>query len=102
MADNQRSTPLVSVTIPANLPLPAPEGANFFHFSVVGNEVHMLVGTLNFLRLLEARQRLDSNESTVIVPDITHRFLLSPQGFEGLRLQIGEITPLVAAGAAAK
>ncbi len=78
----------VAVAIPANLPLPPAEGANFFHFTVVGEEVQLLVGSINLLRIHEAKGK---TEPTTVVPEITHRFLLSPLGFKSLRTQLLEI-----------
>ena len=82
----------VGISVPANIPLPSPEGANFFHFTVVGQEVQFLVGSINLLRLHEAKGR---SETTTLIPDITHRFLLSPLGFEALRNQVQEIAKAV-------
>lgn len=82
----------VSVTVPADLPLPAPEGANFFHFTVAGDEVQLLVGSVNLLRLHEAKAL---GETLKIVPDITHRFLLSPMGFSTLKKQMEQIATSV-------
>ena len=78
----------VGIAIPGNLPLPPAAGANFFHFTVVGEEVQLLVGTINLIRLHEAKGK---TESTMVVPDITHRFLLSPLGWASLYNQVQEI-----------
>ena len=85
------STPRSSVTIklPANAPLPPAEGANYFHFTVAGTEVQFLVGTVNLLRVHEAKI---TGQTTAIVPEITHRFLLSPLGFASLKSQLDEIS----------
>ncbi len=91
MAAEQESG-VVSVTVPADLPLPAPEGANFFHFTVAGDEVQLLVGSVNLLRLHEAKSL---GENLKIVPDITHRFLLSSIGFSALKAQMDQIASSV-------
>lgn len=82
----------VSVSVSSAVPVPPADGANFFHFTVVGSEIQLLVGTINLLRFLEAKQ---SGEPTNLVPEITHRFLLSPLGFAQLKSQIEQITPSV-------
>lgn len=83
-----KEAPNISVSVPGNLPMPAPEGANFFHFTVVGGEVQLLVGSINLLRLHEAKR---NQETATIVPQITHRFLLSPLGFAQLKSSLEEI-----------
>jgi hypothetical protein len=88
MANAEPGSFRVGISIPANLPLPPAEGANFFHFTVVGEEVQFLVGTINLLRLHEAKTR---GETISVVPEITHRFLLSPLGFNSLKSQLEEI-----------
>jgi hypothetical protein len=87
MADREQRA--VRVEITARHPLPPPQGANFFHFTTVGSEVQMLVGSVNLLRVHEAGR---GGESPTITPDITHRFLLSPLGFAQLKKQIDEIS----------
>jgi len=82
----------VTVKLPANVPLPDAEGANFFHFTVAGQEVQFLVGTINLLRIVEAKA---ASEPVAIVPDITHRFLLSPLGFASLKSTLEEIAKAV-------
>ena len=82
----------IGISVPGTLPLPAAEGANFFHFTVIGEEVQLLVGTINLIRLHEAKER---GETGVIVPDITHRFLLSPLGFASLKTNLEEIAKSV-------
>lgn len=82
----------VPVGITGGTPLPASEGANFFHFTVLGPEVQMLVGTVNLLQLHEAKQ---TGSQHSIVPEITHRFLLSPVGFTALRAQIAAVEKAV-------
>ena len=88
----KQERPAVSVTVPADLPLPDPVGANFFHFTVAGDEVQLLVGSVNLLRLHEAKSL---GKTLKIVPDITHRFLLSSIGFSALKAQIDQIAESV-------
>ena len=85
----------VSVSVSSAVPVPPAEGANFFHFTVVGPEIQLLVGSINLLRFLEAKQ---SGEPTNLVPEFTHRFLLSPMGFAQLKAQIDQIAPTVPVG----
>jgi hypothetical protein len=68
----------VSYRVSAETDLPVAEGINFFHFTTVGPEVQMLVGTINLLAIHEAKQ---SGETLGTTPQITHRFLLSALGF---------------------
>jgi hypothetical protein len=82
----------IGVVVPSDLPLPAPEGANFFHFTVVNQEVQFLVGSINLLKLNEARGKAGE---TLIVPEITHRFTLSPMGFTQLKVQVDAIAKAV-------
>ena len=77
--------------VPANLPLPHPLGANFFHFTRVGEEVQMLVGSVNLLRLHEASRR-PTGDPLVIVPDIVARYTLSPLGLASLQSQLAQLT----------
>lgn len=90
---SKRTPPQMGVAVPANLPLPQPLGANFFHFTLVAGEVQMLVGSLNLLRIHEASQR---GESATLTPDISHRFTLSPFGIANLQAQLAEFGKLVA------
>jgi hypothetical protein len=78
----------VGVKLTGSHPLPNAEGANFFHFTVINGEVQFLVGMINLLRFHEAAQ---AEPGTSITPDITHRFLLSPMGFQNLKRQLDEI-----------
>ena len=87
MAAEQEPRP-ITITVPANLPLPNPEGANFFHFTLVGDEIQFLVGSINLLRLHEAKLLAEPQK---IVPDITHRFTLSVLGFHTLKAQVDQI-----------
>lgn len=84
---------VTTVVMSADVPLPPPQGANYFHFTVVGEEVQFLVGSINLLRVYEARGR---GEPTVVRPEIAHRFLLSPMGFAALKSQVDEIAKAVA------
>jgi len=93
MATDKNSR-MFDIRIPGNMPLPPSEGANYFHFSFAGDEMQLLVGTVNLLRLHEARTQQDHS---VIVPDITHRFLLSPLGFNALKEQLASIDQKYAA-----
>lgn len=92
MAEEASKTTKVSVTVPSDLPLPPVLGANFFHFTTIGMEIQFLVGSVNLLQLHEAKKQ---GESVLILPDISHRFLLSSFGFEQLKRQIEEISKSV-------
>ena len=87
---------VVKVRIPPDIELPPPEGANFFQFAKVENEAQMLVGYIDILRLAnEAGDITDVPEDEVldieIVPDITHRFLLSADGLAMLKQRLDEL-----------
>ena len=85
-------SPPVQVGVPADFPLPHPLGANFFHFTIMGGEIQLLVGSVNLLQLREAAKE---GKGALVVPDITHRFTLSTLGFEQLRTQIEAVSPRV-------
>lgn len=84
----------IAIRVTGSQPVPPALGANFFHFTTIGAEVHMLIGTVNLLKVVEAKER-DRAESRALAPDITHRFLLSPVGFAQLKKQIDQIAPAV-------
>jgi hypothetical protein len=88
MVDNNPPKRSVTVQLTTRHPLPPAQGANYFHFTTLGEEVQMLVGTVNLLRVHEATQ---GEEDAVVSPDITHRFLLSPLGFAHLKAQVDQI-----------
>ncbi|HLA88895.1 MAG TPA: hypothetical protein VJL28_00505 [Gemmatimonadaceae bacterium] len=92
MSDKLAKEVSIAVKVPGEIMLPDPLGANYFHFTVVGSEVQFLVGSINLINLHEAKMR---GEATVVVPEITHRFLLSPLGFHQLKSQIDQIAGLV-------
>jgi|WetSurMetagenome_2_1015567.scaffolds.fasta_scaffold492854_1 hypothetical protein len=93
MVDKRQDEPRTArVEITAAHPVPPSEGANYFHFTSVGAEIQMLVGTVNLLRLHESML----GEGGTVSPEITHRFLLSPLGFAHLKQQIEEIAQSVA------
>ena len=91
MAEKKEGPGEVLVQFTSAHPVPPAEGANYFHFTSVGAEVQMLVGAVNLLRLHESLR----GESRTVVPEITHRFLLSPLGFAQLKRQIDEIADSV-------
>lgn len=78
MATEKSKRVQVGVTMSASVPVPPPEAANFFHLTVVGPEIQLLVGSVNLLRFHEAK---DKGEMTLVTPEISHRFLLSTLGF---------------------
>lgn len=88
MVDKPPAQKKVAVVITGGTPLPPAEGANFFHFTTLGPEVQLLVGTVNLLRLHEAKT---TDDPSAVVPEITHRFLLSPIGFAALKQQMATI-----------
>ena len=92
MADQKEKATYVSIGLDGSVPLPPAEGANFFHFTVVEHEVQLLVGSVNLLRLHEAKRR---GEPITVAPQITHRFLLSPLGFGALKANLEEIAKSV-------
>ena len=77
-----------SVALPPDAKLPPPAGANFFHFTVAGPEIHLLVGCVSFQQLAD---RHASGKQGTVSPEITHRFLMSALGFAHLKAQIDEI-----------
>jgi len=103
MADSQGKTPsgtnvTVSAGISPEMDLPAALGANFFHFTVVGPEIQMLVGSVN---LLEIHQAKTSGGEIKVTPKISHRFSLSALGFNQLKAQLAELGEIPAPGLAA-
>lgn len=95
MVDTKSAEVAISVELPVNLPLPVPVGANYFHFTVVAGEVQMLVGSVNLLRVHEARLQ---GEAATIIPEISHRFTLSAWGFTTLNNQLAKIAESLASG----
>jgi hypothetical protein len=79
----------VQAKLPAIEDAPAPEPANFFAFQFAGFDIQMLVGYID-PRAVEAFKKSGSAGATV-TPLITHRFALSPTGFQILRAQLAEI-----------
>lgn len=77
------------IQLPQPQELPNPEGANYFNFTVVGPDVQLLVGYIDFRVIHEGRL---SKEGVAAVPMISHRFLVSQTGFQHLRAQMDEIT----------
>ena len=72
------------------------EGANFFHFTQVRDEIEMLVGYISLLRIhnLAISHANLSDEVEVeeeVVPEISRRYLLSPNGLRVLRDRVNEI-----------
>lgn len=96
MADEKPKIPgRAGIRVAPDLALPPPEGANFFHFTVVGADIQMLVGAINLLQLHDAKNR--GVVDALITPQITHRFTLSAFGFVQLKAQIDEIAAAVGA-----
>lgn len=89
--------PIVKVELrDAGQPRPRPEGVNYFGLTKVGMEFEMLVGYVDIQRLTEgaggfAGRDDDEVLDIVVGPELTHRFLLSPMGFENLRNVVHEI-----------
>ncbi len=78
------------------------EAANWFHFSVSGPEIEVMVGTIDIYRLSLELKRLKGDiasgkmvKAVKITPDVTHRFMLSQRGFLMLRAKVLEITDLL-------
>lgn len=66
---------------------PPAEGANFFHCSVSGGEIQLLVGYTD-PELVNAMAGESVKGSRTFHPEISHRFLVTPRGFELLKEQI--------------
>lgn len=80
----------LNIEIPTTGDLPLPEGANFFHFSWRGTDVQLLVGYIDLLKTV-APPGSPVVKPVKVVPEITHRFLLSMTGFALLKAQIDDI-----------
>lgn len=90
--------PYVRVEFDRDGPLPAPEGANFFHFTHIQGEVEMLVGYVDLNRLWALSQDYEdaSDEEELpshvsVKPEITHRLVLSANGFKTLKDRVDQI-----------
>ncbi len=97
--------------MPTGTTLPAMEPANFFHFSVSGPEIELRVGMIDVFAIgtfaSKAREQLQRGQvasPAKLKVDITHRFFMSPRGFELLREKVNEMAQLMddLAAAAAK
>lgn len=89
MVDSPNKQVAVEIAMSGSVPLPSAEGANFFHLTRAGMEVQFLVGTVNLMRVHEARLQ---NETTArLTPEISHRFLVSLQSMQHLKMQIDRI-----------
>jgi len=77
--------------VPTDLPS-SPIGANYFHFTFIGPELEMLVGNLSLRAIHEFKEASEKSATAEpVVPNVTHRFMLTPLGFDQLRQQIEEI-----------
>ena len=84
----------VGVAMSAGIPVPPAEAANYFHLTVVGPEVQLLVGSVN---LIEFHEAATSDSVKMVIPEISHRFLLSTLGFAQLKARVDEIAQKVPA-----
>lgn len=85
----------VFAEVPIGAGLPPAEGANYFHFTMVGGEFQMLVGSID-LRAVHAA-KLEGQGQLKVTPALTHRFTLSPMGFAALKNNIDEIVSALTA-----
>ncbi len=72
--------------------LPPPEAANFFHFTISGPEVEMLVGFIDLQRMAATLAAAQSGQAKPVHPEWTHRIFLSVRGFLTLKAQVDEMT----------
>lgn len=89
-AAGEKAAKLVTVTttISGATPLPAPSGANFFHFVRVGDEYQFLIGAVNLQSLHDIRTQA---APPTVDPMITHRFILSSFGFKQLSAAVAAL-----------
>lgn len=88
--------PWVTIKLDLQAPLPRPEGANFFHFTQVLDEVEMLVGYLPLTKLHNASEAAEHNagelmaddQMAIVSPEITHRLSLTMNGFRTLKERV--------------
>jgi len=89
--------PIVTVHFDPEAPQPPPEGANFFHFTQVQDEVEMVVGYVSPTKvhaIVQAHPDAKDQEELPDVslsPEISHRFLMSLNGFRILRDRVNQI-----------
>ena len=86
----------LQIGITAETPLPDPIGANFFHFTLVGTELQLLIGSINLLQMHEIKTN-PSGKSHTLIPHVSHRFLMSPFGFAQLKAQVDGLADKVPA-----
>lgn len=91
MADSKQAGDVgLEIGVNGDTPLPASEGANYFHLARIGREYQLLVGTVNLIVLHEIKE---GERSPIIKPEITHRFTLSQMGFAQLKAAVHAVDP---------
>lgn len=73
--------------VPPTTNRPPATAANYFHCSVSGTEIQLLVGYTD-PELVSALAGESIKGSRTFHPEISHRFLVTPRGFELLKEQI--------------
>jgi len=71
----------------------APVIANVFQFQFAGNEFELTLGYVAPREGVAAveRARVAKPGQGMVVPELVHRFILSPQAFERLKAQVDDI-----------
>ncbi len=81
----------VAIRLPDKREFPPPQAVNFFTFSWNGPEVQLLAG---YLDLQPPQTEVPPTE---VVPEITHRLVMSVRGLAILKHQLDEAASLLAA-----
>jgi hypothetical protein len=92
MVDRPQQPVAAQITTPKT-GLPAPEAANWFHFSLANLDMQMLVGYIDPRDAGEFADAVRSGrkDTPVIIPTVTRRIMFSLSGFTQLRNQIHEM-----------
>src|SRR5690242_8651268 len=88
MVNTPQKVPIeLKVKIPTK-GLPSPTAVNWFHFTRMDNEVQMLAGFIDAYEVVQHQLHASQND---IDPEVSHRFMLSLNGFLFLRQQVEQI-----------
>ena len=78
----------IPIILDGDEPLPSPEGVNFFHLTVGGTEVQLLVGWVSLLRIAEIESE---HKEAKVQAQITHNFLMSIEGLARLKATLDNL-----------
>lgn len=86
--------PKIEIRLDPDQAFPAPSGVNFFHFTHVDSEVEMLAGYVDLTRIhhaVKANESAGEGGAVQVEPEVTHRFVMSLNGFFQLLDRVNNI-----------